>query len=125
MHAPSLCVGVSQDRILSNFVEANRVLEVVLKQLYQFLETKRVAFPRFYFLSNEELLEILAETMDPLLVQPHMKKCFEGIYRLEFQANLDITGVPPTPASSLWRTDVVLLPPPLFPLITLPSVQGS
>lgn len=53
--------AATQPKLYEEFVRNNEMLDQIMKCLEAYLETKRVAFPRFFFLSNDELLEILAQ----------------------------------------------------------------
>ncbi len=52
-----------------------------------FLEEKRSRFPRFYFIGDDDLLEILGQAQNPSVIQTHLKKLFAGIHSVEFSSN--------------------------------------
>ena len=74
-----------------NLENYNQILDDIQKQLERYLETKRRAFPRFYFLSNDELLEILANSNELDIIQQHLRTCFDNIMRLDIKDGQEIT----------------------------------
>ena len=81
------------EKLLDRFRESDILLDQVQKGLSDYLETKRSVFARFYFLSNDELLSILSESKEVKRVQPHLKKCFEGIDKVKFLPDLKIDRI--------------------------------
>jgi dynein heavy chain len=57
---PCIMDLAEKDNIMQHFVECNKKLDDIQKSLSDYLEQKRLIFARFFFLANEDLLQILA-----------------------------------------------------------------
>lgn len=64
------------------FIKFNAQMDKIQKNLEDYLEEKRGEFPRFYFVSNDELLQILANASDIKAIEKHINKCFDNIVKL-------------------------------------------
>lgn len=82
-----------KENIKVQFEKANDDLDKIQKSLSDYLEQKRLVFARFFFLANEDLLQILAQTKNPHMVQAHMDKCFEGIQKVQFDDKECVYGM--------------------------------
>ncbi|XP_054720541.1 dynein axonemal heavy chain 11-like [Uloborus diversus] len=64
------------------------------KALASYLETKRRIFPRFYFVSSADLLDILSNGTQPSIVVRHLPKLFDSVAKLRFDGESDVaTGI--------------------------------
>ena len=72
------------NKLLDQFIDANKNLEIVQKGLNDYLGEKRQLFGRFYFLSDEELLEILSQSRDPRTIDDHLTKLIEFMTKLQW-----------------------------------------
>ena len=65
-------------------------LEQCEKALNEYLGEKKKAFPRFYFVSDQALLDILSNGNNPHKVAEYLADCFDGMKDLNF--NVDANG---------------------------------
>lgn len=69
------------------------LLSKIQKALGEYLERERASFPRFYFVGDEDLLEIIGNSKDIRRVMKHFKKMFAGISSILLDGDENATQI--------------------------------
>nr|XP_026486610.1 dynein beta chain, ciliary [Vanessa tameamea] len=81
---PNVVRGTNKEGLVAILDSLQKDLVICEKALAEYLETKRLAFPRFYFVSSADLLDILSNGNQADLVIRHLTKLFDSIAKLQF-----------------------------------------
>ncbi|XP_078230912.1 dynein axonemal heavy chain 17 isoform X3 [Callithrix jacchus] len=82
---PNVVEATNKPGLYDKLEALKKSLAICEKALAEYLETKRLAFPRFYFVSSADLLDILSNGNDPVEVSRHLSKLFDSLCKLKFQ----------------------------------------
>jgi dynein heavy chain 1 len=80
---------MSIQNLQSNLERFSDMLSKIQKALGDYLEKQRQSFARFYFVGDEDLLEIIGNSKEIRMVQRHFPKMFAGITSTNFEAEGD------------------------------------
>ncbi|XP_078510049.1 dynein axonemal heavy chain 17 isoform X2 [Lissotriton helveticus] len=82
---PNVIEATNKPGLYEKLEKMQASLAVCEKALSEYLETKKLSFPRFYFVSSADLLDILSNGNDPFEVTRHLSKLFDSMSNLEFK----------------------------------------
>uniref|UniRef100_A0A8C2C4N6 AAA+ ATPase domain-containing protein n=1 Tax=Cyprinus carpio TaxID=7962 RepID=A0A8C2C4N6_CYPCA len=84
---PNVVEATNKPGLYNKLEDIQGRLSLCEKALAEYLDTKRLAFPRFYFISSADLLDILSSGTDPHQVQKHLSKLFDNMAKLKFETD--------------------------------------
>ncbi|XP_071446269.1 dynein beta chain, ciliary-like [Hetaerina americana] len=82
---PNVVKATNKPKLFEALEAIQKNLTLCEKALAQYLETKRLAFPRFYFVASADLLDILSNGNNPELVARHLTKLFDSLAKLKLR----------------------------------------
>ncbi|KAL3902283.1 MAG: hypothetical protein SGPRY_012130, partial [Prymnesium sp.] len=88
---PNCVNSCSKDGLLKELEDIAATLELCEKALADFLEAKRTIFPRFYFVSQVMLLDILSNGNRPWIVLKNVNAMFQGVKEMGLEGEPAIT----------------------------------
>lgn len=74
---PNVVIGTNKEGLVEKLENIQKNMFLCEKALAKYLETKRLAFPRFYFVSSADLLDILANGDEADLVIRYDLLCLD------------------------------------------------
>ncbi|KAI8425207.1 hypothetical protein MSG28_007028, partial [Choristoneura fumiferana] len=83
-NTPNVVASTNKAGLLDKLEELMKNLNLCEKALNDYLETKRLAYPRFYFVSSADLLDILSNGNNPPAVGRHLTKLYDNLAKLVF-----------------------------------------
>ncbi|XP_039201063.1 dynein heavy chain 17, axonemal isoform X2 [Crotalus tigris] len=86
---PNVVEATNKPGLYDKLEALQQSLALCEKALAEYLETKRLAFPRFYFVSSADLLDILSNGNDPVEVSRHLSKLFDSMAKLKFKLDAE------------------------------------
>jgi len=92
LETPNLVERCNADGLFAFLENLQHQLELCEKSLVDFMEAKRRAFPRFYFVSTKDLLDILSNGNRPEKVMEHIPKIFQMINKLDLKDDVNASG---------------------------------
>merc|ERR1719331_922734 len=105
-----ICCAEGREEALKDICEG---IDSCEKALNEYLEQKKKAFPRFYFVANQALLDILSNGNKPKKVAAYLGDCFDGVKTLDFSKDPDhgkiACGIKAKDGEAVpWAEDLVL-----------------